>query len=104
MSIVGRDALFLGLESPYAVFLDRDGVINRHMPGDYVRTWADFHFLPGVFEGLAILADRAQYVVVVTNQQAVGKGLMTERALTEIHLRMVSEIQRNRGRIDDVLY
>jgi len=83
--------------------LDRDGVINRQIPGDYVRTWDDFHFLPGALEGLAVLADRVESVVVVTNQQAVGKGLMTERALHEINQRMVTEVERNRGRIDEVM-
>jgi len=94
----------LDLEPPRAVFLDRDGVINRHIPGDYVRTWDDFHFLPGALEGLAVLAERVEHVVVVTNQQGVGKGLMTKHALTEIHQRMVAEVQRNRGRIDDVMF
>ena len=94
----------LALEPPLAVFLDRDGVINRHLPGDYVRTWDDFQFLPGALEGLAVLAERVDYVVVVTNQQGVGKGLMTMHALTVIHQRMVAEVETNRGRIDDVLF
>ncbi len=93
----------LDLEPPVAVFLDRDGVINRHIPDDYVRTWDDFHFLPGALEGLAVLAERAEHVVVVTNQQGVGKGLMTEEALVEIHQRMVAEVQAHGGRIDDVM-
>ena len=78
-------------------------MINRHLPGDYVRTWDDFHFLPGALEGLAVLAERVDHVVVVTNQQGVGKGLMTMHALNEIHQRMVAEVEMNRGRIDDIL-
>lgn len=81
-----------------AVFLDRDGVINRRRL-DHVKSWAEFEFLPGVLESLAALSLTQMKVVVITNQAAVGRGLMDEATLQAIHERMVSAIGAAGGRI-----
>lgn len=86
----------------WCLFIDRDGVINRRILGGYVRTWEQFEFEPGALGALAALADWAPRIVVVTNQQGVGKGLMTGADLEEIHRRMCREIEEAGGRIDDV--
>jgi len=86
------------------LFLDRDGVINRHLPDDYVKNWEEFEFLPGVLDALVLLSDIFQHIVVVTNQRGVGKGLMTENDLNTIHETMLSVIQKNGGRIDKIYY
>lgn len=70
-----------------AVLLDRDGVINRLRPG-HVTRWGEFSFLPGSLEALAALQVLGMRLAVVTNQPAVGRGLMTADALDEIHRRM----------------
>jgi D-glycero-D-manno-heptose 1,7-bisphosphate phosphatase len=88
------------LPSPVeAVFLDRDGVINRER-ADYVKCWDEFEFLPGVLPALARLADLPQPVIVVTNQSAVGRGLMGRSALDEIHRRLQHRVAASGGRID----
>ena len=69
----------------WCLFLDRDGVINRRIIGDYVRTWHDFEWLPGAQSALKILREWAPHLVVVTNQQGVGKGLMSCGDVAEIH-------------------
>jgi D-glycero-D-manno-heptose 1,7-bisphosphate phosphatase len=86
-----------------AVFLDRDGVINfdRH---DYVKSWAEFKFLPQVFEALRILKKNKLRVVVVTNQSAVGRGLMSISTLRGIHKKMLRAIEKRGGRIDAIYY
>lgn len=74
---------------PAAVFLDRDGVINRKAPeGEYICHWGEFAFLPGVFEAIARLHDAGYLVFVFTNQRGVALRRMTLEALETIHQRM----------------
>lgn len=84
-----------------AVFLDRDGVLNQNR-ADYVRTWQQVEFLPGVFAAMQRLAASPFVVVVVTNQSAVGRGLMTVDGLAVIHRGIVRQVQQAGGRIDAV--
>jgi D-glycero-D-manno-heptose 1,7-bisphosphate phosphatase len=84
-----------------AVFLDRDGVLNQNR-ADYVRTWAQVEFLPGVFAAMQRLAGSPFVVVVVTNQSAVGRGLMTVEGLADINQGIVQKVQQAGGRIDAV--
>ena len=86
------------------LFLDRDGVINRHRPDDYVKTWEEFEFMPCILEALATWNKQFKHIVIVTNQRGVGKGLMSEETLLAIHRRMVEEIERHGGRIDKIYY
>ena len=85
-----------------ALFLDRDGVINERLPGNYVSEWAQFRWCPGNPEAIPLLGNMFEYVFVVTNQQGVGKGLMTEAQLENIHERMQQRITEAGGRIDRV--
>jgi len=84
------------------LLLDRDGVVNRWLPGDYVRTWDQFAFLPGIRECLRKWAARFPVIAVVSNQRGVGKGMMTREELDAVHARMLSEVHRTGGRIDGV--
>jgi histidinol-phosphate phosphatase family protein len=85
-----------------SLFLDRDGVINERRPGDYVSRWTDFQFSPGVLDALNQCAAHFQHIFIVTNQQGIGKGLMCEAQLEDIHQRMLTEIQAAGGRIDGI--
>ena len=84
-----------------AVFLDRDGVINQNR-ADYVRTWEQVEFLPGVFDALRRLADSQFAVVVVTNQSAIGRGIMAAETLQAIHNGMAARIADEGGRLDAI--
>ncbi len=86
------------------LFLDRDGVLNERLPGAYVRRWAEFRWLPGVLQALALLAPHFSRIFIVTNQQGIGKGLMTEQALAAIHQRMMQDIEAAGGRIDAIYH
>lgn len=86
------------------LFLDRDGVINRRLPGAYVKSWDQFEFLEGVLEALALLAPIFHPIVVVTNQQGIGKGLMTAEALELVHQKMLEAVTTANGRIDAIYY
>ena len=72
-----------------AVLLDRDGVINEDRPG-YVTRWEEFRFLPGALEALATLSAADLRLAVVTNQSAVGRGLLPRETLDDIHERMLT--------------
>jgi D-glycero-D-manno-heptose 1,7-bisphosphate phosphatase len=88
-----------------AVFLDRDGVINRKAPeGDYVTSWAEFEFLPGALEGLRLLAEAGPPVVVATNQRGIARGRMSEADLADIHDRMGAAVAEAGGRIDAIYH
>ncbi|MBQ6761947.1 MAG: HAD-IIIA family hydrolase [Bacteroidales bacterium] len=84
------------------LFLDRDGVINRWLPGDYVKSWADFTFLPGILECLAKWSLKFRRIILVSNQRGVGKGKMTPEDLEAVHGRMLEEIRKAGGRIDAI--
>lgn len=87
------------------IFLDRDGVINKKMAaGDYVKRWSEFEFLPGAFQALKILKDNLYEVYIISNQAGIGRGLMKDSDLFEIHKNMEKEIQAHGGRIDQIYY
>lgn len=88
----------------HTLFLDRDGVINERLPGDYVAHWSVFQFTPRALEALAFFAIHFRHIIVVTNQQGIGKGKMSEAQLAEIHQKMLAEIQAAGGRIDAVYH
>jgi D-glycero-D-manno-heptose 1,7-bisphosphate phosphatase len=88
-----------------AVFLDRDGVINKKPPeGDYVTCWEDFKFLPRVVEAIAQLNRAGFYVIVITNQRCIAKGLVTVAELETIHQRMLESLAERGARIDAIYY
>lgn len=86
------------------LFLDRDGTINVHLPGTYVKSWSEFEFLPNFLEVVPYLSSHFKYILVVTNQRGVSKKILTEDVLDDIHMRMCDEIARLGGRIDKVYY
>ncbi len=92
------------IDSSWTLFLDRDGVINRRIPGGYITQWEEFEFLPGTLEALKKLSSLFGRIIVVSNQQGVGKGIMTEKDLDHIHRKMISEINKNGGRIDRIYH
>ncbi len=91
-------------DKSWTLFIDRDGVINKRRVDDYVKSWKEFEFLPGVLESMKIFAEIFGKIIVVTNQQGIGKGLMTEKTLHEIHKKMCNEIEKAGGKVDAVFY
>lgn len=87
-----------------AVFLDRDGVINKKIKDDYVKCWAEFEFLPGAPEAIKILNQAHFKVIVVTNQACIGKGIIQEKQLQQIHQQMIYELQKYGAYLDAIYY
>lgn len=91
-----------------AIFIDRDGVINKDPGGwtryNYVTEWKDFHFIPGALDALKILKKKGVKVIVASNQGGVNKGYYTRKKLNEINNLMLEEIKKHGGEIEEVFY
>lgn len=84
-----------------AIFLDRDGVINENR-ADYVRSWQDVVLIPQALAALRAVAPLPHKIIVVTNQSAIGRGLLSLADAEMINRRLVAEVQAQGGRIDAV--
>jgi D-glycero-D-manno-heptose 1,7-bisphosphate phosphatase len=87
----------------HTVFLDRDGVINRDSP-DYITAWEQVEFLPGSLEAIGRLTRSGLTVMVITNQSAVGRGMMDIATLEMLHRNLVQAVEARGGRIEAVFY
>ncbi len=86
------------------MFLDRDGVINTRLIDDYVKSIDEFEFIEGSVEAIAQFTHWFDTIVVVTNQQGIGKDLMSEEDLSDIHAVMLEGIEKEGGRIDAIYH
>jgi D-glycero-D-manno-heptose 1,7-bisphosphate phosphatase len=87
-----------------AVFLDRDGVINRRIQDGYVTRLSEFDFLPDTIPGVRALTALGRPIIVVSNQAGVAKGLVKVRSLEQITAWFVGELAAGGARIDAVYY
>jgi len=71
-----------------AIFLDRDGVINRDT--GYVFRWADFEFVPGAIAALRRLTEAGFTLIVITNQSGIARGYYTEQDVQTLTQAMTS--------------
>ena len=85
------------------VFLDRDGVINRDSP-DYIKNWSEFEFLPGSLRALKKLTQKGFSLIVITNQSAVNRGMISLKDLDFIHANMRSAIAAHGGNIHAIFF
>lgn len=88
-----------------AIFLDRDGVVNRYPGhGQYITRLKDFILLKGAPEAICRLTKAGYNIFVVSNQGGVSKGLYTKKTLKSMTDYMLREIKKCGGKIDKVLY
>ena len=92
------------INKDWTLFLDRDGVINVRIIDGYVTKIEEFEFLPNVIEALKIFKEKFKYIVVVTNQQGVGKGIMKFEDVENVHQFMMQQVAENVGKIDKVYF
>jgi histidinol-phosphate phosphatase family protein len=92
------------VDNSWTLFLDRDGVINIRLQDDYVKSNDEFQFITGSDDAIVSLSKIFGWVFVVTNQQGIGKGLMTESNLIEIHRFMERSVEVKGGSITKVYY
>ncbi len=92
------------IDKSWTLFLDRDGVINRRIIDDYVKNPDEFEFLPNVQNAIKICSEFFGRIFIVTNQQGIGKGLMTIEQLEEVHEKLLKGITLAGGRIDQIYF
>jgi D-glycero-D-manno-heptose 1,7-bisphosphate phosphatase len=84
-----------------AIFLDRDGVLIENR-SDYVRDWSQVKIYPEAIRALSHSPIKNYKVVIVTNQSAVGRGLISLQTADEINNKLVQIIHLHGGQVDAV--
>ena len=85
------------------IFLDRDGVVNRGRKG-YVRSAREFELVPGALEAMRAFQDRGWRLVLVTNQDAMGWKLLSEKGLRAIHMAMLRRMAEHHVSLDEIYF
>ncbi len=83
-----------------ALFLDRDGVIMENR-ANYVRSWTDVEFFPKALQALANYRSIPHKIFIVTNQSAVGRGIMSLETAVSLNNQIIDVVREHNGRIDD---
>lgn len=87
-----------------AVFLDRDGVINKKPPEhDYVKNLQEFHLLPDVQAGLKFIKNKEYLAVIISNQRGIARGMVTTEVIEKIH-NQLNEFLKQDGTSIDAFY
>ncbi|MBA3647901.1 MAG: HAD family hydrolase [Chitinophagales bacterium] len=94
----------LSIDHSWSLFLDRDGVINKKIEGDYVRNIHQFEWLPKIIGSIVFLSSLFRRTFIVSNQQGIGKGLMSDEDVSTIHEYILAEIIKNGGRVDKIYF
>ena len=95
----------MSLQLCSAVFLDRDGVINRKAPeGEYIRHWNEVEFIPGAVEAIVRLSSKGFKLFVVTNQRGIARRIVSESNVNVIHRRMLESISKAGGSVTHIYY
>jgi D-glycero-D-manno-heptose 1,7-bisphosphate phosphatase len=85
-----------------AVFVDRDGVLIRDV--SYLCHGNQLEILPGVPEAICLVRAVGLKVVVVTNQSAIARGLLSESQLAAIHEELRRRLARRGAFLDGIYY
>jgi D-glycero-D-manno-heptose 1,7-bisphosphate phosphatase len=86
-----------------AIFLDRDGVINENRP-DHVKSLEEFAILPGVLDALRLLGSAGLPIIVVSNQSAINRGLVSWDTVDAVTRLLQERVISAGGRLDAVFY
>jgi D-glycero-D-manno-heptose 1,7-bisphosphate phosphatase len=87
-----------------AIFLDRDGVINRKGSSYYVFREEEFFFNKGVIEALKYFSSERFMLIVITNQGGIARGIFTESHLAKLHNYMICYLRTFAIEITDIFY
>jgi D-glycero-D-manno-heptose 1,7-bisphosphate phosphatase len=86
-----------------AVFLDRDGVINRER-NDYTFRIEDFEILPDVYKALKLLQKAGYLLVIISNQSGIGRGLFKIEDTEKMHDYLLKKLKKEKIRIEEIYY
>lgn len=85
-----------------AIFLDRDGTINKYV--GFLRRAEEFALLPGAAEAVRKINASGYLCIVVTNQPVIARGEVTVEGLAEIHNKMETLLGHEGAYIDGLYY
>jgi len=86
-----------------AIFLDRDGVLNKHR-SDYVKNIDELEIFSNIGKCIKQINDRGFLVIVVTNQSAIGRKLITNNDVENIHNHIQNFLKKHNAKIDAFYY
>ncbi len=98
------DNTYPKIDGGWTLFLDRDGVLNKKLDGRYVTHPEELVLLDGVAEAVAQFSLLFERIIIVTNQQGIGKEIMTHQDLSKVHESLVDQLNYFGGRIDEIYY
>ena len=84
------------------VFLDRDGTIN--IEKNYLYRIKDWEWIPGAMEAIKLFNEKGFFVVVITNQSGIARGLYSEEDVDSLHNFVSQQIRSYGGKIDKYYY
>ncbi len=85
-----------------AVFLDRDGTINKDK--GYTYKIEDFKFIDGSVSAIRMLNEAGFKVIVITGQSGIGRGYYTVYDMQRVHDHMLLELNKNGARVDKIYF
>jgi len=85
-----------------AVFLDRDGTLNKDV--GYPNSFQSIEIFPYSFEAMRKINRAGLLAVIITNQSGVGRGLIVEKNLKEIHWKLQATFARHKAHLDGIYY
>ena len=85
-----------------AIFLDRDGTINKYV--GFLRSLDEFELIPGVCDAIRRINESGYLAIVVTNQPVIARGEVTEEELKEIHNKMETLLGEQGAYLDAIFY
>ena len=86
-----------------AVFLDRDGVRNKKRI-DHVKSVDEFKIFSNVGDAIKLLRDKGYLVIIITNQSVIGRNIISEKKLDEIHIELKNYLKQSNTYVDSIYY
>tara|TARA_B100001179_G_scaffold189051_1_gene145427 strand:+ start:192 stop:686 length:495 start_codon:yes stop_codon:yes gene_type:complete len=86
-----------------AIFLDRDGVINQERK-DYVKKLDEFKILDKTSDAINIIKSHGFLVIIITNQSAINRKLVSVETLNKIHEKLQSYLEKYDTSFDQVYF
>jgi D-glycero-D-manno-heptose 1,7-bisphosphate phosphatase len=100
--ILGVAKGYLGEPMKRAIFLDRDGTINKQIVGSYVSRWEDFCWMPGAIAAIRAINRAGYLALLVTNQGGIAHGFCTEADVDILHATMQRDLANNDAHLDAI--
>ena len=86
-----------------AIFLDRDGVINEERK-DYVKNIDEFKLIKNSLNAIKFLKEKNFLVIIITNQSAINRGLLSIERLNEIHESLINKLGELNSSLDGIYF